>query len=229
VAGEAVPVLRAGRQCAVRTGPRGPRGCVGGQQSVDAGQPRVDIDDGCGVRCRCGTAWGFPAWPTRQVPHSQSDRRGEVRLLSPQQSAHTGPLSPRLPWASHQPPSWSCLPGGPRQPRGAPPMREARPPGRRRAVPPSSNRTTPLHTTGSTPARGDRPRLARPCSPALAIRARGQVLAHLSLRYRQLTSVAVRPVAPGHLSERHVRAAYHQRSRTSLAPSSRQAADSSTR
>jgi hypothetical protein len=60
----------------------------------------------------------------------------------------------------------------------------------------------------------------------LRIRARGQVLAHLSLRYRQLTSVAARPVAPEHLSERHVRAACHQRSRTTLAPSSRQAANS---
>src|SRR5690242_12188202 len=44
-------------------------------------------------------------------------------------------------------------------------------------------------TAGSTLARDDRPRLARPRSPGRPVRARGQVLAHLSLRYRQLTSV----------------------------------------
>jgi hypothetical protein len=62
----------------------------------------------------------------------------------------------------------------------------------------------------------------------LRARAQGQVLAHLSLRYRQLTSVAARPVVPGYLGERHVRAACRQRSRTGLVPSSRQAANSTT-
>ena len=48
------------------------------------------------------------------------------------------------------------------------PMREARPPGHRRAVRPRP-RTRRRHcTTGSSLARGDRPRLARPCSPARA-------------------------------------------------------------
>ena len=67
-----------------------------------------------------------------------------------------------------------------------------------------------------------------PAVRRLRVRAQGQVLAHLILRYRELTSVAARPVVPEHLGQRHVRAAYRQRSRTGLASPSRPAANSAT-
>jgi hypothetical protein len=170
----------------------------------------------------------FPAGLARQLPHSQFETCGEVRLPLPEQSAYICPVFPRLPCISHQPSSCSCLPCELSQPRA-----QCRC-GRRDRLAIGEQSAPVLEQDDAiaqqAPAllevigRDSRGRAVR----RVPVRARGQVLAHLSLRYRQLTLVAARSVAPGYLGERHVRAACHQRSCTSLARSSQQAANSST-